>query len=117
MRFASAIEQPAAAKISATNRSSAAAGMTTGALFMRGSLCETVEIRRRFYPGCAPGLGITGLECSTLGGASGQAGNIVVHQEGVDDERRRGAEQCARHDLPPVEHIAFDEGGDDTDRQ
>src|SRR5262249_1260980 len=53
---------------------------------------------------------------STLCGAAGQAGNVVVHQEGVDDQRRRGAEQGARHDLTPVEDVALDQGGNDADR-
>src|SRR6185312_4914554 len=54
---------------------------------------------------------------STLCGTGGQAGNVVVHQEGVDDQRRRGAEQGAGHDLSPVEHIALDQSRDDADRQ
>ena len=52
-----------------------------------------------------------------FGRAGGQAGDVVVHQEGVDDERRRGAEQRAGHDLPPVEHVALDQRRDDADRQ
>src|SRR5215470_743488 len=38
-----------------------------------------------------------------LGGAGGEAGDVVVHQEGVDQQRRRSAEQRAGHDLAPVE--------------
>src|SRR6185436_7411630 len=53
---------------------------------------------------------------STLCGTGGQAGNVVVHQEGVDDQRRRGAEQGAGHDLSPVEHVALDQRGDDAYR-
>src|SRR5262245_34678705 len=40
-----------------------------------------------------------------LGRAGGEPGDVVVHQEGVDDQRRRGAEQRPGHDLPPVEHV------------
>src|SRR5207244_5953705 len=51
-----------------------------------------------------------------FGGAGGQAGDVVVHEERVDDERRRGAEQRRGHDLPPVEHVALDERTDDSRR-
>src|SRR5882672_98579 len=54
---------------------------------------------------------------SSLGGAGGQAGDVVVHEEGVDDERRRCAEQRAGHDLAPGEDVAADQGGDDAHRQ
>src|SRR6201999_3492423 len=50
---------------------------------------------------------------STLCRAGGEASDVVVHQERIDDKRRRGAEQGAGHDLPPVEHVALDEGGND----
>src|SRR3954463_16706484 len=53
---------------------------------------------------------------STLCRTGGQAGNVVVHQEGVDDQRRGGAEQGAGHDLSPVEDVALDQRGDDADR-
>src|SRR2546430_4192315 len=43
---------------------------------------------------------------STLRRAGGEAGNVIVHQEGVDDQRRRGTEQRAGHDLTPVEDVA-----------
>src|SRR6185437_3692736 len=54
---------------------------------------------------------------STLCRAGGEAGNVVVHQEGVDDERGCRAEQGAGHDLPPIIDVALDQGGDDADRQ
>src|SRR5690242_17244032 len=53
---------------------------------------------------------------STLCRTGGQAGNVVVHEERVDDQRRRSAKQRAGHDLPPVEDVALDQGGDDADR-
>src|SRR4051812_20803936 len=59
---------------------------------------------------------ITG-DPSALRRAGGQAGDVIVHQKRVDDQRRRGAEQRARHDLPPVEHVALDQRGDDAHRQ
>src|SRR5437016_4832053 len=52
-----------------------------------------------------------------LGSAGGQPGNVVVHEERVDDERGGGAEESPGHDLTPVEHIALDQRGDDADRQ
>src|SRR5882757_10262940 len=60
---------------------------------------------------------VTSAMSSTLCRAGGQAGNVIVHQEGVDDQRRCGAEQGAGHDLTPVEDVALDQGGDDADRQ
>src|SRR5918992_28820 len=54
---------------------------------------------------------------SALGCARGEAGDVVVHQESVNDQRRGGAKQRAGHDLAPVEHVAFDQRGDDADRQ
>src|SRR6266567_9178380 len=54
---------------------------------------------------------------STLRRAGGEAGNVIVHQEGIDEERRRSAEQRAGHNLPPVEHIAPDQRRDDADRK
>src|SRR5215207_6769956 len=52
-----------------------------------------------------------------LGRAGRQTRNVVVHEEGVDDERRRRAEQRAGHDLTPVEDVALDQGRDDADGQ
>src|SRR3954451_1036900 len=60
---------------------------------------------------------VTSAMSSTLCRTGGQAGNVVVHQEGVDDQRRGSAEQSAGHDLPPVENVALDQRRDDTDRQ
>src|SRR3954447_14149542 len=60
---------------------------------------------------------VTSAMRSTLCRTGGQAGNVIIHQEGVDDERWRRAEQGAGHDLPPGEHVALDQRGDDADRQ
>src|ERR1700694_4783685 len=60
---------------------------------------------------------VTTAMSSTLCRAGGQAVNVVVHQKRVDDQRRRGAKQRPGHDLPPVEYVALDQGGDDADRQ
>src|SRR4030081_3653554 len=53
----------------------------------------------------------------TLGGAGGEPGDVVVHEEGVDDQRRRRPEQRPGHDLAPVEHVALEQRGDDADRE
>src|SRR4051794_25404861 len=53
---------------------------------------------------------------SALCRTGSQAGNVVVHQEGIDDQRRGGAKQGAGHDLSPVEDVALDQRGDDADR-
>src|SRR6267143_4672148 len=50
---------------------------------------------------------------SALRRAGGEAGDVVVHQERVDEQRRRCAQERGAHDLPPVEDIALDERGDD----
>src|ERR1700730_6254296 len=42
------------------------------------------------------------IAASPFGGAGGEAGDVVVHQEGVHDEGRRRAEQRRGHDLAPV---------------
>src|SRR3954452_589724 len=60
---------------------------------------------------------VTSAMSSTLCRTGGQAGNVIVHQERVDDQRRGGAEQGAGHDLAPVEDVALDQRGDDADRQ
>src|SRR5438874_6362891 len=52
-----------------------------------------------------------------LGGARSKPGDVIIHEERIKDERRGGAEQHARHDLSPVENIALDQGGNDSDRQ
>src|SRR5512147_2311003 len=52
---------------------------------------------------------VTSAMRSTLCRTGGQAGNVIVHQEGVDDERRCRAEQGAGHDLSPVEHVTLDQ--------
>src|SRR5262249_58134577 len=52
-----------------------------------------------------------------LGGAGGEPGDVVVHEEAVDDQRRGGAEERSGHDLTPVEHVTLDQRRDDADRQ
>src|SRR6266851_2267164 len=44
-------------------------------------------------------------------GAGGQAGDVIVHQKRVDDQRRSRAEQRPGHDLSPRVHVAHDPGG------
>src|SRR4051794_11848307 len=49
--------------------------------------------------------------------AGGQAGDVVVHQERIDDHRRQCGQQRAGHQLAPGEGVAADELGDDADGQ
>src|SRR6202043_1831171 len=46
---------------------------------------------------------VTSATKSTLRRAGGQAGDVVVHQDRIDDERRAGAEQGTGDDLSPGE--------------
>src|SRR5579885_1043583 len=55
--------------------------------------------------------------CLSLCCARREAGDVVVHEECVDDEGRGRADQRAGHDLPPIVDIALDERRDDADRQ
>src|SRR5436305_1545522 len=50
-------------------------------------------------------------------GAGSQAGDVIIHQKRVDDQRRRCAEQSPRHDLSPGVHVASDQRGDNADWQ
>src|SRR6202046_3073858 len=52
---------------------------------------------------------------SALGGTGGQAGHVVVHQEGVDQDRRQRGEHVGGHDLAPLEHVAADQVTNDAD--
>src|SRR5262249_30083247 len=54
---------------------------------------------------------------SAFGRAGGQASDVVVHEEGVAQERRRRAEQRSGHNLAPVEDVALDQGADDPGGQ
>src|ERR1700741_2786980 len=46
---------------------------------------------------------------SALGGACGEPGDIVIHQEGVNDERRRRGTERARHQHSPFVNVAADQ--------
>src|SRR5258705_6737216 len=43
---------------------------------------------------------------------AGQAGDVVLDEEGVDEGHRHRAQQRARHELPPEVDVAADELGD-----
>ena len=60
---------------------------------------------------------LVGWRRSALGRAGGQAGDVVVHQEGVDQDRRQRGQHAGRHDLAPLEHVAADQVADDADGQ
>src|SRR5215472_17582840 len=40
--------------------------------------------------------------------AGGEAGDVVVHEEGVDDHGRRRGKQCCRHDHAPLIDVTLD---------
>src|SRR3981189_188737 len=47
---------------------------------------------------------------------AGKAGNIVFDKERIDDRHRDRAQQRARHQRPPEEHVAADQLRGDADR-
>src|SRR3974390_655118 len=53
------------------------------------------------------------IGASALCRAGRQAGDVVVHEKGVDQQRRRRTKQSGGHDLAPVENIALDKRGHD----
>src|SRR5580692_6906365 len=53
----------------------------------------------------------------TLGRAGGQAGDVIVHQERIDHERRRRGNQRAGHQHAPLIDIAADEARHRADSQ
>ena len=52
---------------------------------------------------------------SAFRGACGQAGDVVIHEERVDHERRRRGEQRAGHQHAPFVDVAADQAGDRAD--
>src|ERR1051326_7514669 len=54
---------------------------------------------------------------SSLRCAGGQAGDVVVHQERVDDERRRRGDQRAGHQHAPLVDVGADQAGHGADRE
>src|SRR6516164_2813321 len=49
-------------------------------------------------------------------GAGREAGDVVLHEERIDEGNRHRAQQRAGHQLPPVEGVAPDELAHDADR-
>src|SRR5215510_334944 len=54
---------------------------------------------------------------SALGGAGGEPGDVVVHQERIDDERRRRGHQGTRHQHAPLVDVGTDQAGDGAHRE
>src|SRR6185503_147179 len=48
--------------------------------------------------------------------AAGHAGDVILDEEGIDDRHRDRADQRARHQRPPEEHVAADQLRDHADR-
>src|SRR6185437_4856122 len=69
------------------------------------------------YSGIAHSMAVWRAPASSrLDRPGGEAGDIVLDEERVDDRDRDRAEQGAGHQLPPIEHVAADQLGDDADR-
>src|SRR4051794_27750376 len=84
----------------------------------RGLCVFGKETRRRDALGTTPGncSTLSDYAGSTLDGAGGQAGDIVLDEEGIDDGDRDRAEQGRGHQLAPVEDVAAHQLGDGADR-
>src|SRR5271154_3441579 len=52
---------------------------------------------------------ISQTRLSAFGGARGQARDVIVHQERVDHQRRRGGDQRAGHQHAPLVDVAANE--------
>src|SRR4026208_659294 len=61
------------------------------------------------------GVGCPGRLASPLHGA-GEAGDVVLHEERIDDGDRDRAQQRPRHELPPEIDVAADQLRDDPPR-
>src|SRR4029077_17369828 len=68
--------------------------------FLRSATVRTISKRRH----------------SSFDRARGEAGDVMLDKEGIDDGDRDRAQQRARHQLAPIEHVAADQLGDDPDR-
>src|SRR5438034_8521001 len=53
---------------------------------------------------------------SALHGAGGEAGDVVLHEERVDEGDGNGAQERPGHQLTPVEGVAADQLAHDADR-
>src|ERR1700752_5461923 len=53
---------------------------------------------------------------SALDGTRGEAGDVVLHEERVDERDRHRAEERARHQLAPVEGVAANQLSHHADR-
>src|SRR5262249_2105085 len=62
-------------------------------------------------------VGFRSSRHSPLRGAGGQAGDVVVHQEGVDDQRRRRRQQGPRHQHAPLVDVGADQARHRADRE
>src|SRR5262249_59115600 len=47
-----------------------------------------------------------------LRGPGGEAGDVIVHEEGIDHERRRRRNQRTRHQHAPLVHVGTDQARD-----
>src|SRR5215470_13804137 len=54
---------------------------------------------------------------SALGSAGRESGNVIVHEKGVDDERRRGGNERPRHQHAPFVDVGANKACDRADRE
>src|SRR5262245_46626336 len=81
---------------------------------MSRSIPRTAGVPSKFF---SSARSVTWAIASAFGRAGGEPGDVVVHEERVDEERRCRAQERAGHDLPPGEHVAANQRGDDPDRE
>jgi hypothetical protein len=81
-----------------------------------------VEQKGATSQGICLGIGGSGSSCPLnsnlelpLDGAGGEASDIVLDKERVDQSHRDRPEQRRRHQLAPVEHVTADQLGDHHD--
>src|SRR5579863_6665574 len=60
---------------------------------------------------------IVPIPFSALGGARSQAGDIVIHEEGVDHERRGGGKKRSGHQHAPLVNVRANEARHGADRE
>src|SRR5215510_3170726 len=74
----------------------------------------TAAVGRPAYS--CPLLTVSGAPARSPLHGAGEAGDVVLHEEGVDERDRHRAQQGPGHERAPEEHVAADQLGDDPHR-